>query len=89
MGTYRVSLLVGFTPALSIARQQKVMDAIESLHPHSVDFTDAGCAVELTATGSDSESARNEAEYSLAHVLFEAGHTMRTAPITTTGVAQA
>ncbi len=86
VSSFRIRLLVAFSPALSIARQQRVMDALETLRPESLDFTDAGCALTLLAEGPDSEAARNDAESSVARVLFDAGHTVHTAPITTQSV---
>jgi hypothetical protein len=88
VGTYRVSLSISFSPALTIARQQQVMEALEALHPESLDFTDAGLAVELLAQGADSEAAHNDAEFSVARVLSAAGHTMSTAPIRTRRVTE-
>jgi hypothetical protein len=42
----------------------------------------------LAVPGSDSEEARNDAEFAVARALATAGHTMRTAPIRTASVVR-
>jgi hypothetical protein len=87
--TYEVALAVTFQPPLTIARQQQAMDCLEALGPRSLEVGNAGCSVTLTISGDDSESARNEAEFTVARALADAGHTMHSAPIRTASVSPA
>ena len=89
MDTYEVSLAVTFQPPLSIAREQQAMDCLEALGPRALEVTSTDCAVTLAIDGDDSESARNEAEFTVARALATAGHTMHTAPIRTSSVRPA
>jgi hypothetical protein len=87
--TYEVALVVTFQPPLTIAREQQAMDCLEALGPLSLEVDDAGCSVTLAISGDDSESARNEAEFTVARALATAGHTMYSAPIRTASVRPA
>lgn len=89
MTAYQVSLRVDFSPPLTIARQQQVMDALAALDPDGLEVGDGACELVLRAEASRSEAARVEAEDAVARVLASAGHTMRTAPISTTAVVAA
>jgi hypothetical protein len=87
--TYEVALAVRFEPPLTIGRQQQAVDCLEALAPRALEVEPASCSVTLAVAAADSEAARNEAEFSVARALASAGHTMRTAPITTASVRPA
>ena len=86
MGAYRVSLVIGFKPALTIAKQQSVVECLEALSPESLDFSDTECTVRYVTLADDSVAATRDAETVVARALFGAGHTMQTAPITSKSV---
>jgi hypothetical protein len=87
MAAFRVMFSIDFSPSLSIAKQQKVMDSLERLGPAELDVSDTRCTLELQVEATRRERARDEAEAAVARALFDAGHTMATAPITVRGVA--
>ena len=89
MDTYEVALAVTFDPPLTITRQQQAIECLEGLGPRSLEVEPATCSVTLAVDAADSEAARNEAEFSVAHALASAGHTMLTAPIRTASVRPA
>jgi len=84
-----VSLAIAFVPALSLARQQQAIEALEALAPAELELTEVGCRVRLVVQAADSESARNDGEFTLARALSSVGHTMHTAPISTASVRAA
>lgn len=86
MGTYRVSLVVGFSPALSLAKQETVLRSLEALQPEAVDWSGADCTVRIVADADRPVDATLDAETSVARALFGAGHTMQSAPIVSTSV---
>jgi hypothetical protein len=81
VGTYRVNLVIGFKPSLSIAKQQAVIDCLEALGPESVDCSETECTVRCVTVADHSIAASQDAETAVARALFGAGHTMVSAPI--------
>ena len=88
MGAYRVSLVVRFRPALSIAKQQAVLDCLEALGPEDIDCTEVDCTIRYVTTADRSSDASQDAETAVARALFDAGHTMLSAPITSKSVEE-
>jgi hypothetical protein len=86
MAAYRVSLVIGFQPKLSIAKQEAVLNCLEALGPESVDCTEAQCTIRHVVRAEHSVAAKQEAETAVARALFGAGHTMQSAPIVSTSV---
>jgi hypothetical protein len=89
MAAYRVRLVIGFRPALSIAKQTAVIDCLEALGPESVDCTESECAVRQVVEAEHSVAASHIAETAVARALSDAGHTMHSAPIVSTSVEPA
>ena len=86
MDAYEVSLSVAFQPALSITKQQRAMECLETLAPRLLEVTNSLCLLRVVVPAPDSEAARNDAEFAVARALSTAGHTMLTAPIKTQSV---
>ena len=89
MGAYRVSFVIGFVPPLNIARQQQVMERLETLDVQNLDITPSEGSLELVVEAEGAVAAEDEAEGAVARALSAAGHTMNTAPIRSRSVADA
>ncbi len=81
MGAYRVRLVIGFRPTLTIAKQQAVLDCLEALGPQSVDWSETECTIVYDIVADHAIAAQHDTELTVARALFGAGHTMQSAPI--------
>jgi hypothetical protein len=86
VGAYRVSLVIRFRPALTIAKQEAVVKCLEALAPEQVDCSESDCTVLYVTTADHSVAATQDAETIIARALFGAGHTMQSAPIVSKSV---
>ena len=81
VGAYRVRLVIGFRPSLTIAKQQAVLDCLEALRPQSVDWSETECTIVCDTVADHAVAAQHDTELTVARALFGAGHTMQSAPI--------
>jgi hypothetical protein len=88
MGAYRVTFVIGFVPPLTIARQQQVMEGLESLDAQNLELTPSEASLDFVVQAARGDAAEDEAEGTLARALSAAGHTMSTAPIRSCSVAE-